>query len=136
LPACALSGEETEGKSMNGVSIGVRSRVIVLAAAVFASMMFMGSGVQAARQGCQAAGPDSASCSFVVTSSSTFQVIAVGGEYWEVDVTKGKFTSTCAFGRTGAAIGQCFASAGSTIEAFVRQGAILVQLLPSTPSLP
>jgi hypothetical protein len=121
---------------MGGVSIGAHMRAIALAAAVCASMIFTGNGAQAARQGCQAAGPDSASCSFVATSSSTFQVVAVGAEYWEVDITTGSFTSTCAFGRTGAAIGQCFASAGSTIEAFVRQGAILVQLLPGTPSLP
>jgi hypothetical protein len=122
---------------MRGISTGARrTRAIAFAVAVAASLVLAGTGAQAARQGCQAAGPDSASCGFVVTSSATFQVVAVGAEYWEVDVTKGQFTTTCLFGRTGVAIGQCFASAGSTVEAFVRQGAITVQRLPDTPSVP
>ena len=121
---------------MKGIGIALRLRMIALAGLACLSMIFAGGGASAVgRQGCQAVGPDSASCSFFVTETSTIQVVAVAGQYWEVDVISGSFTSLCTFGRTGAAVGQCVASAGSTVSAFVREGAIVVQAIPGLPAL-
>lgn len=122
---------------MSGIRTVPRFRALVLAGAMCLTMLFAGSGARAAeRQGCQAVGPDSASCTFVVTRFSTIQVVAVAAQYWEVDVDTGTFSSLCAFGRVGASIGQCFASPGSTVRAVVRGGAIIVQGLQELPTLP
>jgi hypothetical protein len=121
---------------MKDIPSSARRPTTALVVVTILSMMFVGGGARAAMDGCQAAGPDSASCNFVASRPSTIQIVAVGAQYWEVDVTTGSSLSVCAFGRTGAAVGQCVVSAGSTVHAFVRQGAIIAQRVPDVPSLP
>jgi hypothetical protein len=121
---------------MSGIPSNARRLTIALVAVAVLSMMFAGTGALAAPDGCQAAGADSASCSFIASRPSTIQIVAVGAQFWEVDVTIGSSVSVCAFGRTGAAVSQCVVSAGSGVHAFVRQGAIIVQRVPNVPSLP